>query len=203
MMFSTIANPGIAIPSLILLISTAMLLLLGRNWRWMSGALAVQYFGVFVFTSFSWPLLIALVKLVAGWMAVLVLWVTVANTSESWPQEQAEASGRIFRVLAAGITLSIVFAASQEVYSWIPGVDLGLVTGSLILGGLGLLHLGLTTQPLRVIIGLLTVLSGFEILYAGLENSLLVAGLLAGLNLGIALVGAYITILPHVEEPPV
>ena len=30
----------------------------------------------------------------------------------------------------------------------------------------GMLHLGMTTRPMRVIIGLLTVLSGFEILYA-------------------------------------
>jgi hypothetical protein len=31
---------------------------------------------------------------------------------------------------------------------------------------------------------------------------LLVAGLLSALNLGIALTGAYMAILPYVEEPP-
>jgi hypothetical protein len=45
---------------------------------------------------------------------------------------------------------------------------------------------------MRVIVGLLTVLAGFEILFAAIENSILVAGLLASVNLGLALVGAYL-----------
>ena len=196
------SNPGVEMPSLILLSLTALMLLLGRSWRWMAAALAAQYLGVFILVSLSWPLLISLIKLVAGWMVVITLWVAIMNTPESWPQEKPEAASRIFRALASGIALLIVIAGSQEVANWIPNVDAGVILGSFILMGLGILHLGLTTRPMRVIIGLLTVLSGFEILYAALENSLLVTGLLAGLNLGIALVGAYITILPHTEELP-
>ena len=55
-------------------------------------------------------------------------------------------------------------------------------------------------------IGLLTFLSGFEILYAALENSVLVAGLLAAINLGLALVGAYLASAPawsRIRERPV
>ena len=55
-----------------------------------------------------------------------------------------------------------------------------------------MLELGITVQPLRVTIGLLTVLCGFEILYASIENSILVAALLSVINLGLALVGAYL-----------
>ena len=58
--------------------------------------------------------------------------------------------------------------------------------------GMGLLHLGISAQPLRIILGLLTVLSGFEIIYAALESSLLVAALLAVVELGLSLTGAYI-----------
>jgi hypothetical protein len=161
----------------------------------MAAALAAQYVGVFIFTAFSWPLAIALVKLVAGWMAVVVLWVTITNTPGSWPAEPQEASSRIFRILAAGITLLVIIAIGQEIAIWFPQIAPAVISGTMLLIGLGLLHLGLTTQPLRVIIG-------FEILYAALENSLLVAGLLSALNLGIALTGAYMAILPYVEEPP-
>ena len=66
--------------------------------------------------------------------------------------------------------------------------------GSLLLVGLGLLHLGITSSILRVVIGLMTVLSGFEILYSAVEGSILVAALLATINLGLALVGAYLMI---------
>jgi hypothetical protein len=52
---------------------------------------------------------------------------------------------------------------------------------------------------MRVIVGLLTVLSGFEIIYAAIESSVLVTGLLAGVNLGLALVGAYLLISPKME----
>jgi hypothetical protein len=52
---------------------------------------------------------------------------------------------------------------------------------------------------LRVTIGLLTALSGFEIIYAAIETSTLVTGLLAGVNLGLALAGAYLIIAPTME----
>jgi hypothetical protein len=71
--------------------------------------------------------------------------------------------------------------------------------GSFFLIGIGLLQLSLTSHPLRVVIGLLTVLSGFEILYATMESSVLVTGLLAGVNLGLALVGAYLLVAPAME----
>ena len=201
-MLEALPIPGVAYPTLILLALASLMLLLGRTWRWLAGALAAQYIGVFILTAFSWPLVVALVKLVAGWMAVLVLWVTIANTPGSWPEEQPQAANQVFRILAAGNALLVMIAVGQGVANWIPQVDTAIISGALIVMGLGLLHLGLTVQPLRVIISLLTILSGFEILYAALENSLLVAGLLAALNLGIALIGAYIAVLPFFEEEP-
>jgi hypothetical protein len=75
---------------------------------------------------------------------------------------------------------------------WLPGITLPVAYGGLFLVGMGLLQLGVTIQPLRVIIGLLTILCGFEILYASIENSVLVAALLSVINLGLALVGAYL-----------
>lgn len=67
---------------------------------------------------------------------------------------------------------------------------------------MGLLQLSLTSNPLRVIIGILTSLSGFEILYAAIETSTLVTGLLAVVTLGLALVGAYLLITPTMEKYP-
>ena len=86
----------------------------------------------------------------------------------------------------------IVIASTPRIDSIIPGIGLPVIAGSLILLGLGLLHLGITTQPFRVIIGLLTVLSGFETIYSALESSILVAAMLSIVNLGLAMVGAYI-----------
>ena len=74
------------------------------------------------------------------------------------------------------------------------------MAGGLILISMGILHLSLITLPLRVILGLFTFLAGFEILYAAVESSILVAGLLSGITLTLALIGAYLLSVQPVEE---
>jgi len=66
--------------------------------------------------------------------------------------------------------------------------------------GMGLLHLGLTAQPIRSILGLLTVLAGFEIIYATIETSLLVNAILAAITLSLAFTGAYLRVAPLMER---
>jgi hypothetical protein len=63
------------------------------------------------------------------------------------------------------------------------------------------LQLGINSGVLRVIVALLTVLAGFEVLYAALEGSILVAALLAVVNLGLGLAGAYLLNASTPEEP--
>jgi hypothetical protein len=84
--------------------------------------------------------------------------------------------------------------ATPRIESAIPGLGLPVIAGSLLLIGAGLAHLGLTSDTLNVILGLLTMLTGFEILYAAIESSILVAGLLAVTNLGLGIAGSYLLI---------
>ena len=72
----------------------------------------------------------------------------------------------------------------------------------LLLAGMGLLQMGMTSQPLRMVIGLLTFLAGSEIIYSALENSVLVAGLLAAIDLSLALIGAYLMAAPSMKDNP-
>jgi hypothetical protein len=176
-------------------------LLVSRDWRLELGLLGLQYVGVFWLTNQHWPISMAAIKLVTGWMAIATLGITLLNLKETsdtgeqfWPQ------GRLFRLFAAGIVTVIVFTAAPRVEAIIPGIGLPVISGSLILMGLGVLHLGMTAQPIRVILGLLTILSGFEALYAALESSVLVAAMLSVVNLGLALVGAYLLTVPKTEE---
>jgi hypothetical protein len=195
-------NPQITIPALALLGLTSLLILIGRTWRWILAALAVQYLGAFVLVTFSWPFSLAGVKLVGGWMACLLMAATVWNSPPGLIEESFAPSGRIFRTIAAGLVALVIFATASSLQVWLPQVDPGVVAGSLILIEMGLLHLAMTSQPLRLTIGLLTVFSGFEILYAAVENSVLVAGLLAGFTIGLALAGAYLLIAPGLEKEP-
>ena len=65
---------------------------------------------------------------------------------------------------------------------------------------LSFLHLGLCEEPLRVGVGLLTFLSGFEITYSILEPSLAVVGLLACVHVGIALVCGYLMLVHDFDQ---
>jgi hypothetical protein len=192
-------------PAVLLVTLTSIALLISSNWRWVVLILAAQYTGVFILVAVEWPIEMAAAKIVAGWMASAVLGVTVneafSSDSTSWQVTDTYwPSGRLFRLLAAGLVIPTVLSATPQLVEWMGGIGELQAAGALTLIGMGLLHLGLTAQPLRVVIGLLTVLSGFEIILATIQVSALVAGLLAFVNLGLALVGAYLMLAPSMQE---
>jgi len=190
-------NGLISITSLIMVILTTLTLIWGGRWRWILLALGLQYVAVFLLVSQIWPISLAAIKIITGWMAAAVLGAShQANESEEKP---IPISGKIFRVLAGCLVLVLVFSIAQEAQKWIP-LDYLPLTSSLILIGMGLFQLGLATRPLNVIIGLLTTLSGFEVIYAAVVTSVLVTGLLSLVTMGLALVGAYWMISLTAEE---
>lgn len=185
----------------VILLVTSTGLLIVRDWRWSLILLAVQYLGMFVLTLQHWPLGMASVKLVAGWMSAAILGMTRSGfPSQTIDEQGIWPRGRLFRLFAAGIILLIVSAATPSVDTIMADAGYAVTGGSLLLAGMGLLHLGITSYILRVVIGLMTILSGFEILYSAVEGSILVAALLATINLGLALVGAYLLIAQNTQQ---
>ncbi|MGC8855365.1 MAG: hypothetical protein ACP5QU_01055 [Anaerolineae bacterium] len=184
----------------IILLFTSTGMLLSQNWRFSLGLLALQYLAVFWLVTLHWPLGMATVKLVTGWMTAVILGLTHLNIPEQTePPDTSLPQGRIFQFLAATMIIVLLFVLAPQIQALIPGIRLPVAVSSLLLVGLGLLHLGLTSQILRITLALLSILSGFEILYAAVESSILLAGLLAITNLGLALAGAYLLI--HTFSP--
>jgi hypothetical protein len=199
-MFDSFNFAAISIPAILLVFITSILLLLGKDWKWLIVALSLQYVGVFLLVMLSWPLEMAVVKLVTGWMAGAVLGVGEAIVPVPWTEEDNFwVSGRWFKLFATGLVTLVIISSAPTIASWLPGIGLEIVLGSSILIGNGLLIVGLTNHPFRLTMGLLTLLAGFEILYAALQVSSLVAGLLAGVNLSLALVGAFLILVPSME----
>lgn len=172
------------------LLITTLFLLLSQNWRWSIIALSIQYVAVFALVLSVWPFGLAAVKLVAGWMAGAVLG-SAQPSPELVEDPQTGSTGFLFRFLVAVLIWVLVFTVTPLVVTLVP-LPSSLVMGAILLVGMGLIHLGMSTRPLRVLACLLTTLSGFELLYAAVENSVLVAGLLAVVTLGLALIGAYL-----------
>jgi hypothetical protein len=156
---------------------------------------------MFVLTLQHWPVGMASVKVVSGWMSAAILGMTRSGlTSDAAVEDNISAGGRLFHLFTAATVVLIVAVVTPSVDTIMADAGFPVTNGGLLLIGMGLLQLGISAQVLRVAIGLMTVLSGFEILYATVEASILVAALLAVINLGLALVGAYLLIASHTRE---
>ncbi len=181
---------------------TAGLLVLLDGRRLLVGVLAAQYALVAVLVAQSLPVSMAGAKLAAGLLTTTVLAMTVFAR----PGARQEAvgprlpTGRGFRIAGVLLVMAIGVGLGYHPWSLTPGLEQASRLGSAFLVTLGLLHLGTTEEPLRVGVGMLTLLSGFEIPYALLEPSLAVTAMLAAIHLGTAVVVSYL-LLAVVEMP--
>lgn len=168
-----------------------------RVWIVNAIALAIQYLAVFVLLCTVRPVSLAVVKLFVGWMVTLTLFLSLITDGElrkasGLPKFSA---GEIFRLLAglfAAFFLAAFLPSLQSVV--FPQTALPLLLAAFSLLVLGLFQASMISEPFYVIIGLLTFLLGVELLYASLELSILLEALFAGVNLGLALVGAFFVI---------
>jgi hypothetical protein len=185
--------------AVILMAMTSAGLLIVRDWRWNIVLLAIQYLGMFVLTIQHWPVGMASVKLVSGWMSAAILGMTRSGLADESSLEETP-RGTLFHLFGAATVVLIVAVITPGVNTIMADAGFPVTNGGLLLIGMGLLHLGITDRVLRVAIGLMTVLSGFEIIYSTVEGSVLVAALLAVINLGLALVGSYLLIASNEQE---
>jgi hypothetical protein len=174
-----------------------MIMLTIGQWRKSLLAFAVQYLAVFWLCSLSLSYAMAGIKLIAGLIAAILLAGSPVEGEES--TDRFTQPGWIFRLLAALLVWVVVFSMEPKMAIWVPG-DSSIRIGGMLLIGMGLLQLGISSRPGRVMLGLLTTLAGFEIIYSALEKSSLVIGLLAILTLGLAFTGAFMLSSREMEE---
>lgn len=193
-----------------LAVVTSASILISRDWRISLGALALQYFSVFWLVTRHLPFAMGSIKLITGWMVIAVLGMTRLSLPgmEEGEQDAFFPRGASFRVTLMGIVVLVAVGATPRIEAVIPGLGLPVIAGGLVLIGAGVVHLGVTSDLMRVILGLMTMLSGFEILYAAVESAILVTGLLAAINLGLGALGSYLLmagsvplISPEEDEP--
>lgn len=204
-----------------LLFFTSLIITINEDWRINTTVLVLQYLGVFGLVSLSWPVELAAVKLVAGGISAAVLAMGKVNLSrlslETEAPEDPEkppalpgakirqrklvySTERVFRIVATLMIALVAASLAPPVLTWIPTLDLPAAWGGLLLLGMGLFQISLSMDPFRKTLGLLTFFSGFEIFFAAIERSLLVAGLLSAVTLGLALAATYLVLAPQLEE---
>jgi hypothetical protein len=181
---------------ILLILAASVFLFIGENWRNMLIALAVIYFASFFLLLQVWPFTMAAAKLITGWMCVAIL----SFTTEHQPLS-ANGTGSLSRRVFLVMSLFMIWVAAYLLAGTISNqfqVGTEIAFSSFAVLGCGLLTLGMSSSTFRVILGILTFFSGFELLYAGLEPSILVNGLILIVNLLIAFVGSYLISLPGI-----
>lgn len=205
--------PRLTTPALIGLVVTASALVIFNDWRLSMAALAVQYVLAAALVAQIVVVQVAVVKVLVGLLVVGILTYTGreanfgrgrrAPRGSSTPEAQPAApaprfefpTNFPFRLLAAVMFVVAAWYTASQPRFVLPGLPLGVNIASYLLIALGLLNLGLTEEPLNTGTGLLTVLIGFELLYAAFEQSLAVAALLAAVQFGVALAVSYLALL--------
>ena len=206
----------VQLAAVIIITIVSVSILITTDWRLSIIFMALIYTAEFLLVINTWTLQMAVVKLVAGWMTCAVIGMAAISStrvrnylegtrneldrisSTRWNVSVTE--GRPFHLVAASLVIISMFFLAPKLESYLPDINVYATLGGLILIGMGLLKLGFTQETLLTILGLLMLLAGFEIIYAFMEDSALVAGLLAVITLGIGLAGAYLLITPFIEE---
>src|SRR5512143_502527 len=206
------ALPGTAV--LIGLLIAAGLLVVLVNWRLLILVLGMQYILIGLMLTRVVPIELAAVKALVGIMICPVLFITARRvdwgSQEEEEEEEASTTDRPQRrwwhILGAGWPVRVIVAvlalaistglASRSPLSILAEQSLSrdLTIGAFSVILLGLINAALSENPLKVGMGLLSILAGFELFYTAVEPTLTIVGLLGLTNLFLALAIAYLTL---------
>ncbi|MDD2522046.1 MAG: hypothetical protein PHW11_04425 [Anaerolineaceae bacterium] len=181
----------------------ALLNLVRRQWSLNLVALVVQFICVFPPLLKILPLQLALIHPFTGLMVTLILYLTLLGVGgiKAIDLRHTLTSGELFRGAAGVFLLATLRAFLPQIHQAVfPLVSIDHLFLSLGLILIGLLQMGTIREPFYLAIGILTFLSGFELLYSGLEFSFLLEALLVAVNLLLAIVGSFFIIKDSESE---
>ena len=204
-------------PAVLILLVTAALIALFWDWRLALFALMVQYLVVaLLFVDLLDPRL-AIIKLLAGMFVCLILYWTARQVDYGRlpgglsPTEAARIKQEhkkiplgpwtfsrqiVVRTGTVALGLVALLIITRQSALTLPGMpdELPYINQAvLILMGMGLIGVVLSHHPLPAGMVLFTFLTGFELYYAALEQSVAMLVALAALNFTLALAVAYLS----------
>lgn len=204
-LFDQLARAAVA-PLLILLAVSAVMVALVRNWRIALPIMVLQYLAVGILLARVIEPSVALIKPLAGAIVCFALSIA-AQRADTLRAERGESIARerlaqpnwhrlpaqlLLRAIVAILVLTAAFGAAIRFPLPASARELGL--GAYILIGFGLLVAATAHESLNVGLGLLMLLSGFELAYTPLEPSIGVSVLLGLTTLLVGAALSYLTL---------
>jgi hypothetical protein len=207
--FSDILAFVAAWPAVIGVILASIIIFLTSDWRLSLTALLVQYGLVGLFLTRSIPGEVVVVKILAGMLAVFILYLTARRIQEERRAQPAQEGGsrepgfsaawrggplgfplRLLAVVLIALALIQLFGRYR-----FPLVPAHAAFLALWMGGMGMLGLATSSEPMRVAPAILTILAGFDLVYGGVEPSLAIVGFWSAVTLLAALALSYLAIV--------
>ncbi len=203
------------LPAIIGLILTAAVIFLTSDWRLSLTGLLVQYVLMGLTLTRFIEAEVAIVKILTGVLAVSILYLSARRIQGEGDGQENTTDGLQFFGFHLGwrtgplglplriLVLTMVALAAIHFFdayrSLLPVLD---ADGSMVppdiafvsmwLAATGVMGLVLSGDPLRVAAAVLTILTAFDLVYAGLESRLSIVGFVAALTLMAALAFAYL-----------
>lgn len=179
--------------STILLVITSFGILVDLEWKNNSALMALQYFATFFLLMVFWPINMSGSFLIAGWVSVLIIVMTNQNIKRTdGANINTFSLEKLFRLFTGGLVLLIIITSYSNISNWFPSATPPLLISSLNLIFIGFLMIGMSQKIDRVIFGLLTIMTGFEIAFTQVDNSVLMLALLCLILMSISLVGSFL-----------
>ena len=171
-----------------ILLSGAILIL--TDWRWkMAGLAAIQLIS-FILILQIWPISLASVKLISGWMGVALISATMASAIDLRNNE-LQISARVFKLMLAAFSWIVIAVTVERLNSWLPIPYTNLFIG-LVFFLCGILYFSQEHDINGIAIGLLIFLSGFDVIYSSLEGSALVTGIYGLIVILVSIISSYL-----------
>ena len=208
-------------PAVLILWLTATIIALFWDWRLALFALMVQYLVAgLLFVDLLDPRL-AIIKVLVGMFVCLILYLTARQVNyghvpadlmaesimQMGPEKRRVQVGPwlasrdfIVRTIVTAVALVFILIFNRATAFSLPGIpdELPYINEAVfVLMGMGVLGIVISQNPLPAGMALFTFLTGFELYYAALEQSIAMLVALAALNFALALAISYLSQARH------
>lgn len=165
-------------------------ILIISDWRWKMAGLAIIQLIVFILILQIWPIALASVKLISGWMGIALMSATMASTGDSRNSDM-HTSAKVYKLMLAAFSWIVIAASVERFNSWLPIPYTNLFVG-LIFFFCGIFYFSQERDINGIAIGLLIFLSGFDVIYSSLEGSALVTGIYGLIIILVSIISSYL-----------
>jgi hypothetical protein len=211
--FSTFFDFMAGAPAIIGLCLAALIIFLTSDWRLSLAALLIQYILVGLALTRFIQSEVAVVKILVGVMVIPILYLGTRHMPDAGKKREADEGRPHFLGLHVGwdarplglplrlLAVLLVVLALVRLFGQVrlplvsTSVSIDIAFAAVWMGSMGIIGLVLSGGPLRVAAALLTILAGFDLVYATLELSLAVVGFYGALTLLTALAFSYLIVV--------